>query len=118
MSSPGLPPLLKHTLQLVQTLYRQPGAWDLSVPAPGLDTSERRQDEADPLVSRTAGLGRLEGRGAPTTVSRAPSPRMGGKKTGRLLTVRGTVAPCQHLLQRWTPLLSASQRPLSSTQSP
>ena len=112
-------PVCQHgRMQLVKTLYRQPGAWDLSVPAPGLDTSERRQDEADPLVSRTAGLGRLEGRGAPTTVSRAPSPRMGGKKTGRLLTVRGTVAPCQHLLQRWTPLLSASQRPLSSKQSP
>jgi hypothetical protein len=26
-------------MQLVQTLYRQPAAWDLSVPAPGLDTS-------------------------------------------------------------------------------
>jgi hypothetical protein len=26
-------------MQLVQTLYRQPAVWDLSVPAPGLDTS-------------------------------------------------------------------------------
>jgi Putative transposase/Transposase zinc-binding domain len=26
-------------MQLVQTLYRQPAAWDLTVPAPGLDTS-------------------------------------------------------------------------------
>ncbi|MGE3541667.1 MAG: IS91 family transposase [Candidatus Tectimicrobiota bacterium] len=26
-------------MQLVHTVYRQPGAWDLSVPAPGLDTS-------------------------------------------------------------------------------
>jgi len=26
-------------MQLVQTLYRQPAAWDLSVPTPGLDTS-------------------------------------------------------------------------------
>jgi hypothetical protein len=26
-------------MQLVQTLYRQPAVWDLSVPAPSLDTS-------------------------------------------------------------------------------
>jgi hypothetical protein len=26
-------------LQLIKTLYRQPAVWDLSVPAPGLDTS-------------------------------------------------------------------------------
>jgi hypothetical protein len=33
-------PVCQHgRMQLVQTLYRQPGAWDLSVPAPGLDTS-------------------------------------------------------------------------------
>jgi Putative transposase/Transposase zinc-binding domain len=33
-------PVCQHgRLQLVQTLYRQPAAWDLSVPAPGLDTS-------------------------------------------------------------------------------
>jgi hypothetical protein len=33
-------PVCQHgRMQLVQTLYRQPGAWDLSMPAPGLDTS-------------------------------------------------------------------------------
>jgi hypothetical protein len=33
-------PVCQHgRMQLVQTLYRQPAAWDLSVPAPGLDTS-------------------------------------------------------------------------------
>ena len=33
-------PVCQHgRMQLVKTLYRQPGAWDLSVPAPGLDTS-------------------------------------------------------------------------------
>ena len=47
----------------------------------------------------TAGLGSLEGRGTLKTVSRAPSPRMGGNKTGRLLTMRGTCAPCQCLPQ-------------------
>jgi len=38
---PGAPcPVCQHgRMQLVQTLYRQPAAWDLSVPAPGLDTS-------------------------------------------------------------------------------
>jgi hypothetical protein len=40
-SAPGAPcPVCQHgRMQLVQTLYRQPGAWDLSVPMPGLDTS-------------------------------------------------------------------------------
>jgi len=33
-------PVCQHgRMQLVKTLYRQPGAWDLSVPMPGLDTS-------------------------------------------------------------------------------
>jgi Putative transposase/Transposase zinc-binding domain len=33
-------PVCQHgRMQLIQTLYRQPGAWDLSVPAPGLNTS-------------------------------------------------------------------------------
>ena len=33
-------PVCQHgRMQLVETLYRQPAAWDLSVPAPGLDTS-------------------------------------------------------------------------------
>jgi hypothetical protein len=33
-------PVCQHgRMQLVQTLYRQPAVWDLSVPAPGLDTS-------------------------------------------------------------------------------
>jgi hypothetical protein len=33
-------PVCQHgRMQLVQTLYRQPAAWDLSVPTPGLDTS-------------------------------------------------------------------------------
>jgi hypothetical protein len=33
-------PVCQHGhMQLVQTVYRQPAAWDLSVPAPGLDTS-------------------------------------------------------------------------------
>jgi hypothetical protein len=33
-------PVCQHgRMQLVKTFYRQPGAWDLSVPAPGLDTS-------------------------------------------------------------------------------
>jgi len=33
-------PVCQHgRMQLVQTVYRQPAAWDLSVPAPGLDTS-------------------------------------------------------------------------------
>ncbi len=33
-------PVCQHgRMQLVQTLYRQPAAWDLSVPVPGLDTS-------------------------------------------------------------------------------
>ena len=33
-------PVCQHGhMQLVQTLYRQPAVWDLSVPAPGLDTS-------------------------------------------------------------------------------
>jgi hypothetical protein len=33
-------PVCQHgRMPLVQTLYRQPAAWDLSVPAPGLDTS-------------------------------------------------------------------------------
>ena len=38
---PGIPcPVCQHgRMQLVKTLYRQPVAWDLSVPAPGLDTS-------------------------------------------------------------------------------
>ena len=26
-------------MQLIKTVYRQPAVWDLSVPAPGLDTS-------------------------------------------------------------------------------
>ena len=26
-------------MQLIKTMYRQPAVWDLSVPAPGLDTS-------------------------------------------------------------------------------
>jgi hypothetical protein len=26
-------------MQLIKTVYRQPGVWDLSVPAPRLDTS-------------------------------------------------------------------------------
>jgi hypothetical protein len=52
-------------MQLINTVYRQAAAWDLTVPAPGLDTSERR--EPQPLcVSRTAGLCRLAGRGAST----------------------------------------------------
>jgi hypothetical protein len=40
-SAPGAPcPVCQQgRMQLVQTLYRQPGAWDLSVPMPGLDTS-------------------------------------------------------------------------------
>ena len=40
-SEPGAPcPVCQHgRMQLVQTLYRQRAAWDLSVPAPGLDTS-------------------------------------------------------------------------------
>src|SRR5215469_16398490 len=40
-SAPGAPcPVCQHgRMQLVQTLYRQQGAWDLSVPMPGLDTS-------------------------------------------------------------------------------
>ena len=76
-------PVCQHgRMQLVKTFYRQPGAWDLSVPAPGLDTSSRRETRQTLLVSRTAGLGSLEGRGTPKTVSRAPSPRIGGKKTG------------------------------------
>jgi Putative transposase/Transposase zinc-binding domain len=38
--SGALCPVCQHGhMQLVQTLYRQPAAWDLSVPAPGLDTS-------------------------------------------------------------------------------
>ena len=33
-------PVCQHgRMQLVQTLYRQPAAWDLAVPVPGLDTS-------------------------------------------------------------------------------
>ena len=33
-------PICQHgQMQLVQTLYRQPAAWDLAVPTPGLDTS-------------------------------------------------------------------------------
>ena len=33
-------PVCQHGhMQLVQTLYRQPAVWDLSVPAPSLDTS-------------------------------------------------------------------------------
>jgi hypothetical protein len=33
-------PVCQHgRMQLVKTLYRQPAAWDLSVPVPGLDTS-------------------------------------------------------------------------------
>jgi hypothetical protein len=33
-------PVCQHgRMQLVQTFYRQPGVWDLAVPAPGLDTS-------------------------------------------------------------------------------
>jgi len=33
-------PVCQHgRMQLVKTLDRQPAAWDLSVPAPGLDTS-------------------------------------------------------------------------------
>jgi hypothetical protein len=40
-SALGAPcPVCQHgRMQLVQTLYRQPGAWDLAVPMPGLDTS-------------------------------------------------------------------------------
>jgi hypothetical protein len=40
-TEPGsLCPVCQHgRMQLVQTLYRQPAAWDLSVPAPRLDTS-------------------------------------------------------------------------------
>jgi len=33
-------PVCQHgRMQLIKTVYRQPGVWDLSVPAPGLDTS-------------------------------------------------------------------------------
>ena len=33
-------PVCQHgRLQLVHTVYRQPAVWDLSLPAPGLDTS-------------------------------------------------------------------------------
>ena len=33
-------PVCQHgRMQLIQTFYRQPGVWDLSVPAPSLDTS-------------------------------------------------------------------------------
>jgi hypothetical protein len=33
-------PVCQHgCMQLVQTLYRQPAAWDLAVPMPALDTS-------------------------------------------------------------------------------
>ena len=33
-------PVCQHgRMQLVQTLYRQPAAWDLAVPMPRLDTS-------------------------------------------------------------------------------
>ena len=40
-SEPGAQcPVCQHgRMQLVKTLYRQQAAWDLSVPAPGLDTS-------------------------------------------------------------------------------
>jgi hypothetical protein len=40
-TEPGaLCPVCQHgRMQLVQTLYRQQGAWDLSIPTPGLDTS-------------------------------------------------------------------------------
>jgi hypothetical protein len=40
-TEPGaLCPVCQHgRMQLVQTVYRQPAVWDLSVPAPGLDTS-------------------------------------------------------------------------------
>lgn len=38
---PGTPcPVCQHgRMQRIKTVYRQPGVWDLSVPAPGLDTS-------------------------------------------------------------------------------
>jgi hypothetical protein len=38
---PGTPcPVCQHgRMQLIKTVYRQPGVWDLSVPTPGLDTS-------------------------------------------------------------------------------
>jgi hypothetical protein len=41
VGEPGaLCPVCQHgRMQLVHTVYRQPAAWDLSVPAPGLDTS-------------------------------------------------------------------------------
>ena len=33
-------PVCQHgRMQLITTVYRQPAAWDLSVPVPGLDTS-------------------------------------------------------------------------------
>ena len=33
-------PICQHgRMQLITTVYRQPAAWDLSVPVPGLDTS-------------------------------------------------------------------------------
>jgi hypothetical protein len=40
-TAPGIVgPVCQHgRMNLVQTLSRQPAAWDLSVPAPGLDTS-------------------------------------------------------------------------------
>src|SRR5262249_50127445 len=37
-------PVCQHgRMQLIKTVYRQPGVWDLSVPASGLDTSQRRE---------------------------------------------------------------------------
>jgi hypothetical protein len=50
-------PVCQHgRMQLVQTLYRQQAAWDLSAPMPGCDTSQRRQARQTPLVSSTADL--------------------------------------------------------------
>ena len=66
-------PVCQHgRMQRITTVYRQPAVWDLSVPAaPGLHVTMRRQTRQPQLGALTAGLDRLEGRGAPTMVAKA-----------------------------------------------
>ena len=65
-------PVCQHgRMHLVHTLYRQPTAWDLSVPMPRLDTSERRRARETQHMSQTAGLCSLERHGAPKIVDKA-----------------------------------------------
>ena len=114
-------PVCQHgRMQLVQTLYRQPAAWDLSVPMrlAGHLIEEARRGRPK-RVSLTAGLYRLEGRGASTAVCQGALPEAWRQQKRLVHDLTGTCCPPSSPCCRVdTPPRTASKEPLSSKQSP